>query len=201
MSDSLDKLHARILSDAKLKADEIVNEAESKARQIVEEARQQAQKEAEDIISKANLEADGIRRGVLSARVRANRLRILNEKNRIVEEVMRSIEGKLSNIASSDQFEDTLKRFVTEAVEAVGSNEPVVRVGFKDASKRDLNDLGKSLPRGSKFIVEDRPLDGLGGVVASDADGKVLFNNSFKSRLERMDSQLLAMISSTIFAE
>ncbi len=199
MSESLEKLHNRILADARLKAEEIIGEAEAKARQIVEGARQQAQKEADGVLAQANLEAEAIRRGVLSSKVRANRLRILGEKNRIVEDVMRSVENRLSNLAGSSQFEGTLKRFVTEAVEAVGSDQPMIRVGFRGVGEGDLNDLGRGLPKGSKFVVEDRPIDDLGGVVASDSEGRVVFNNSFKSRLERLDNRLLTLISSVIF--
>ncbi len=179
----------------------MAGEAEAKARQIVEEAREQAQKEVDEILAKANLEAEAIRRGVLSSKVRANRLRILEEKNRIVQDVVKTVENKLAGISGSAHFEDTVKRFVTEAVEAVGSDQPVVRVGFKDASKRDLDGIVKSLTRGSKFVVEDTPIDALGGVVASDPQGRVTFKNSFRSRLERMDNQLLTLISSTIFGE
>ncbi len=201
MSESLEKLHNRILADAKLKADDTTSEAEANARQIVEEAREQARKEVDEILAKANLEAEAIRRGVLSSKVRANRLRILEEKNRIVQDVVKTVENKLAGISGSAHFEGTVKRFVTEAVEAVGSDQPVVRVGFKDASKRELDGIVKSLTRGSKFVVEDTPIDVLGGVVASDPQGRVTFKNSFRSRLERMDNQLLTLISATIFGE
>ena len=201
MSESLEKLHNRILSDARLKADQVLKEANEKAKQVLDTAQQEAHKDAEEIIARARIEADAVSRGILSSKLRANRLKVLDEKNRIVEDVMRSVEDRLSSIAGSDQFGDTLKRLVTEAVEAIGSDDAVVRVGFKQASKKNLDDLGRSLPRGSKFVIDDHPIEGLGGVVASDPQGKVTFNNSFKARLERLDTQLLTLISSTIFSE
>lgn len=201
MSESLDKLQNRILSDAKLKADDIIREAKTKSDQILSEARQKAQKESDDVIAKAKLEAESIRRSILSSKVRANRLKILEEKNRIVQDVVRAVEDRLSNIASSSQFDKAAQRFVMEAVRAVDSDQPIVRLGFKDASKHDLDAVSKMVPKGSKVVSEDQPIDGLGGVIASDAEGKVIFNNSFKSRLERLDSQLLTLISATIFGE
>src|SRR5437879_10168150 len=138
MAESLEKLHNRILSDAKLKAADIIREAEEKARQIVDESRAQAQKDADEILSKANLEAESIRRGILSSRIRANRLRILDEKNQIVQSVLKSVEQRLSDIASTDQFQQVLKRFVAEAVDAVGTGDIVVRVGFPSAKRKSL---------------------------------------------------------------
>ncbi len=197
----MDKLHNRILSDAKLKADETIREAQAKADQIIAEARQRAQKEADELLSKAKLEAEGVRRSILSSKVRANRLRILDEKNRIVQEVLGVVEEKLSNIAKSSRFGETAQRFVAEALKAVDSDRPVVRLGFKGSSKQNLDSVSKVLPKGSKLVFEEDPVDGLGGVVASDAEGRVTFNNSFRSRLERLDSQLLTLIASTIFGE
>jgi len=201
VAESLEKLHNRILSDAKLKAAGIVEQAEDKSKQILDEAQAQAQRDANDIISRASLEAESIRRSILSSRIRANRLRILDEKNKIVQSVLKSVEKSLSNIASSDQFESTLKRFVAEAVEAVGTVNALVKIGFRNADKKSLQSLGQSLPKGTKLLAEETAIDDLGGVVASDPEGKMIFNNSFRARLERLDNELLTTISSTIFGE
>ena len=201
MSESLEKLHKRILADAGLKGNETTREAEEKAKQIAEEGRLRARREADEILAKANLEAEAIRRGVLSAKVRANRLRILKEKNEIVQKVLKTVENRLSNITGTAQFEPVAKRFVAEAVDAVGSDQPVVRVGFRGASKKELDGIAKNLTKGSKFVVEDDPIDELGGVIATDPAGKVTFKNSFRSRLERMDNRVLTLISSSVFGE
>src|SRR3989441_7256493 len=201
MAESLEKLHNRILSDAKLKAAGIVEQAESKSRQVLDEAQAQAQRDANDILSRASLEAESIRRSILSSRIRANRLRILDEKNKIVQNVLKSVEQSLSDIAGSDQFESTLKRFVAEAVEAVGTDNAIVKIGFRNAERKSLHSLEQSLPKGTRFLADETAIDGLGGVIASDPGGKMIFNNSFRARLERLDNQLLTIISSTIFGE
>jgi len=201
MSESLEKLQNRILSDAKHKADETIREAQAKSQQILEEARQRTQREFEDIIAKANVEAESIRRSILSSKVRVNRLRILEEKNRIVQDIIHSVEDRLSSISKSEQFEETAQRFVTEAVKAVDTDQPVVRIGFRDMSKKNLDGVSRVLPKGGKLVIDEKPIDELGGVVATDPEGKVVFNNTFKSRLERLDNQLLTLISSTVFGE
>ena len=201
MAESLEKLHNRILSDARLKAAGIVEQAEEKSKQILDESRAQAQRDAIDILSRAGLEAESIRKSILSYRIRANRLRILEEKNKIVQSVLKLVEQRLSDIARTDQFESTLKRLVLEAVEAVGTDNAVVKVGFRNAEKKGLQSLGQSLPKGTKFLADETVIDELGGVIVSDPEGKMSFNNSFKARIERLDNQLLTTISSTIFGE
>lgn len=201
MSESFQKLQNRILSDARVKAEDIIKEAEQKAAQIMEEAKAQAEKEAERILSKAQLEAEALRRSILSSKTRTNRLKLLEEKNRIVQLVLQSVEDKLTNIASDSRFEDALKRFVSEAIDAIGVEQTVVRVGFRDISKKQVDFVGEFLPKGIKLLLEPQPVDTLGGVVASNPEGRVVYNNSFKARLDRLDSQLLALVSSTIFNE
>jgi V/A-type H+-transporting ATPase subunit E len=201
MSESLEKLQNRILSDARLKAEETIKDAQAKAQQILEEARQRAQKESDEIITKANVDAESIRRSILSSKVRANRLRILDEKNRIVQDIIHNVQDHLSNISKSEQFENTTQRFVSEAVKAVDSDQPIVRVGFKDATKKNLDGISRVLPKGGKLVIDEKPIDDFGGVVATDPEGRVVFNNTFKSRLERLDNQLLTLIASTVFGE
>src|SRR5437660_5740757 len=132
MSESLEKLQKRTLSDAKHKAHETIKDSQAKSQQILEEARQRAQREFEEIIAKANVEAESIRRSILSSKVRVNRLRILDEKNRIVEDIIHSVGDRLSSISKSEQFEETAQRFVTEAVKAVDSDHRVVRIEFSE---------------------------------------------------------------------
>ena len=201
MTESLDKLQSRIVSDAQQKVDQIARDGQSRADQIMVEARDRARKEGDEITAKAKLDAESIRRSILSSKVRANRLRILDEKNKIVQDVVETVENRLTGIAESSQFDEAAKRFVEEALNAMDVDQPIVRLGFKDASKKNLDSVSKIVPKGAKLVFEDEPIDGLGGVVASDPDGKVIFNNSFKSRLERLDSQLLTLISSTIFGD
>jgi V/A-type H+-transporting ATPase subunit E len=201
MSESLEKLQNRILSDARLKAEETIKEAQAKVQQILEEARRRAQKESKEIIAKAKVEADSVRRSILSSKVRVNRLRILDEKNRIIQDIIHKVEDQLSSIANSEQFENTAQRFVAEAVKAVDSDQPIVRVGFKDATKKNLDGISRVLPKGGKLVIDEKPIDEFGGVVATDPEGRVVFNNTFKSRLERLDNQLLTLIASTVFGE
>jgi vacuolar-type H+-ATPase subunit E/Vma4 len=200
MSESLEKLQNRILSDARLKADETIKEARAKAQHLLEEGRQRAQTESDEIITKANVEAESIRRSILSSKVRVNRLRILDEKNRIIQDIIHNVEDQLSSIAKSEQFENTAQRFVAEAVKAVDSDRPIVRVGFKDATKKNLDGISRVLPKGGKLVIDEKPIDDFGGVVATDPEGRVVFNNTFKSRLERLDNQLLTLIASTVFS-
>src|SRR3989442_10402880 len=163
MAESLEKLHNRILSDARLKAAGIVEKGEEKSKQILEESRAQAQREANDILSRASLEAESIRRSILSSRIRANRLRILEEKNKIVQSVLKSVEQRLSDIARTDKFESTLKRLVLEAVEAVGTHNAIVKIGFRNGEKKSLQNLGQSLPQGTKILAGESTIDEIGG--------------------------------------
>src|SRR2546428_6433173 len=201
MSESFEKLQNRILSDARVKAGDIIREGEEKATQIVETARLQAEKEASSILAKARVDADSLKRSIPSSKIRSSGLRLIEEKNRIVQSVLSSVEEKLFTISGTEMFQDTLKKMVSEAVDAVESDDLVVRVGFSEVSKKSLGSIDPILPKGAKLVIEEKPIDKLGGVVASDPTGKIVYNNSFRARMERLDSQLLSLIASTIFGK
>src|SRR5215471_4666018 len=141
MSESFEKLQNRILSDAKVKAEDILHEAEEKASKMLEDARQKARKDADAVGAKARLDAEALRRSILSAKVRANRLRLLDEKNRIVRSIVSGAEERLSAIAQSPGFMDTVKKMASEAVDAIGTDQATVRVGFEGTKGKDLNSL------------------------------------------------------------
>src|SRR3989449_9069214 len=159
MSESLEKLQNRILSDARLKAEQTIKDAQAKAQQILEEARRRAEKESDEIIAKAKVEAESVRRSILSSKVRVNRLRILDEKNRIVQDIIHTVEDQLSSIARTDQFENTAHRFVTEAVKTVEAEQPIVRIGFKEANKKNLDGKSRGLPERGKIVIDETSID------------------------------------------
>src|SRR6058998_2474265 len=103
MSESFEKLQNRILSDARVKTEDIIRDAEEKAAKMVEGARDKARKEADALLAKARLDAEALRRSILSTKIRTNRLRLLEEKNRIVRSIVSAAEEKLSAIAQRSE--------------------------------------------------------------------------------------------------
>ncbi len=71
----------------------------------------------------------------------------------------------------------------------------------RNAAKKNLDGMSRVLPKGGKLVIDEKPIDDFGGVIATDPEGRVVFNNTFKSRLERLDNQLLTLIASTVFSE
>ena len=201
MSESLEKLRNRILSDAKLKSEDVLREADEKADLIKKEAREKAEREAGEILARGEIEAEAARRSIISSRIRTNRLRLLEERNIIVRTVLRSVEDRLAGLGTSGNFQDVVKRLATEAVDAVGSDRPVLKVGFPKMPSGKLNIPQDVLPKGATVVIDDKLGEELGGVVASDPDGKVAYRNTFRARLDRLDRELLTLISSTIFGE
>ena len=172
MSESFEKLQNRILSDARVKAEDIIREAEEKAAKLVETAKEKARKESDAFLAKARLDAEALRRSILSAKVRTNRLRLLDEKNRIVRSIVSAAEERLSAISQSGDFMDTVKKMVGEAVDAIGTDQAIVRIGFEGAKGKELNSVSPTLQRGAKLVVEDAPIDELGGATGEAGCGR-----------------------------
>ena len=201
MSESLEKLRNRILSDARLKADEIIREASQKADQIRNEAREKAEREASEILARAEAEAEAARRSIISSRIRANRLKLLEERNKIVQSVLADVEERLSTVATTGNFQEVVKRLATEAIDAIGSDHATLKIGFPKTSRDKFNLPADALPKSATVVYDEKLAEELGGIVASDSEGKIAYRNTFRARLDRLDRELLTLVSSTIFGE
>src|SRR5437899_10277037 len=113
-------LRIRIISDARLKADDINREARQQAEQNRNEAREKAEREASEILARAEAEAEAARGSIISSRIRANRLKLLEERNKIVQSVLADVEERLSTIAKTGNLQEVVKRLATEAIDAIG---------------------------------------------------------------------------------
>src|SRR3989442_5102059 len=111
-----------MLSDASRKAGEIIREASKKGDQIRNEAREKAEREASEILARAEAEAEAARRSITSSRIRSNRLKLLEERNKIVQSVLTDVEERLSSIATTGNFQEVVKRLATESIDAIGSD-------------------------------------------------------------------------------
>jgi len=129
-------------------------------------------------------------------------LKLLEERNKIIQSVLSDVRTRLSGISTTRDFQDTVKKLTAEAVDAIGSERPVVRLGFAKATKTGFDSLNSAVPKGSKIEYDDTLADeDIGGVVVSNPDGKLAYRNTFRARLDRLDRELLTLISSTIFGD
>src|SRR5207245_9920889 len=103
--------------------------------------------------------------------------------------------------ATTGNFQEVVKRLATESIDAIGSDHATLKIGFPKTSRDKFNLPADALPRGVTVVYDEKLAEELGGVVASDSEGKIAYRNTFRARLDRLDRELLTLVSSTIFGE
>jgi vacuolar-type H+-ATPase subunit E/Vma4 len=194
-----ESLAEEIMADARLKADR---------------ARSRGEKDAEKIRDRAAREADGARKTVLEqARERSERegaiiiagieveakRQALELKERSVHEVLDLAREMLAQGQGYDR-RASLGLLAAEAVAAMRATSIVLEVSPTDKETVGPDFVGDVCRRaGREAHLELREADIPGGVIATSADGREIYDNSFPARLRRLTPALRVSIADGLF--
>ena len=199
--ESAAKIIERIKEDADKEAAAILEEAKKEAAAILEEAKRKAEQRRSDIIVRGEKEAELLRqRIVANAKLKARKSG-LDAKEELISAVFKEAEKELGKVASTDKYMDILRELIREGVASVGEDAEVV--GRKEDEKLLkgglLEDLSKEL--GVKITLSPEKIESIGGVIVRSKSGKVEVNNTFETRMQRMQDTLRSEIAKILFAE
>ncbi len=199
--ESAAKIIERIKEDADKEAAAILEEAKKEAAAILEEAKRKAEQRRSDIIARGEKEAELLRqRIVANAKLKARKSG-LDAKEELISAVFKEAEKELGKVASTDKYMDILRELIREGVASVGEDAEVV--GRKEDEKLLkgglLEDLSKEL--GVKITLSPEKIESIGGVIVRSKSGKVEVNNTFETRMQRMQDTLRSEIAKILFAE
>jgi V/A-type H+/Na+-transporting ATPase subunit E len=152
--------------DTLAKVDSGRREAAESAAKLIETSQKQAESLKRQIVGTAELEA------------RNTQLRSLEKA------VVDAFERATSEISTSggEEYERALGRLIQEGLDMIG---PRANVMCAPKDRKVVASAVKKL-KDAKLTVAEEPLETIGGVVMTTADGSVRFDNTFEARLERM---------------
>lgn len=191
----------KILADAHSQAERLIENADRAAAAERKKTDSEISKIEEDIRAGWDTKVEKLRmREVSIARIEARRI-LLNAREKAVTKMFDEIERGLEALRENPgRYREGLKNLAAEAVEAVGGDEVILKFSERDkglvndAFLKDLEDGIKSIAGSTRFRVEfDRDLRG-GGCICISADGRIVFDNTFERRLDRLRPELRSMI-------
>lgn len=151
----------------------------------VESARKEAAESVAKIIESSLKQAESVKRQIVGSAELQARNAQLRSLERAVNE---SFEGATKKISSSrgEDYERALGRLIQEGLDVIGPNASV-RCATKDrkAVSSEIRKLAKS-----KVVLDDEPVETIGGVVMTTPDGNIRFDNTLEARLDRMRPSL-----------
>ncbi len=197
----IERLSQAVMGEASADAEKIRSEAQAKAEAIRQKAREEAEAAAQDILKRAELEAERIhRQGLASAELKA-RLLNLDHREKLLQSVFDAARQQLSTVQQWKDYDQVALQLLREALVHLGADAAQIRA---DSTTREyltqpvLEALSKEL---SVQLSVAEPLPQGLGIVVETRDGRMHYDNTFETRLSRLQSSLRAAVNHILMGE
>ncbi|HOF38648.1 MAG TPA: V-type ATP synthase subunit E [Candidatus Hydrogenedentes bacterium] len=191
-----------ILADADAQASRIIESAESAAADARKQAQMEGERGRDEVLEATRERCAKLRTQELAtARIEARRL-LVAARESVAERVLAQIEKKLEAVRRSPEMcAKSLRNLAAEAAAAIALPEVVVRIYKDDAAFLSDAFPGEVAadPRAaaagvSRVILQLDSHDSGGGCIAQSTDGRIVYDNTYKTRMQRKRRELRAMI-------
>jgi V/A-type H+/Na+-transporting ATPase subunit E len=196
-NDQITGLESTLLARAQKLAEEYKTSGQHVRQQILAEANQRLRIEEEREVLAAKARAER----AYQQRVQAAELELHSELDHLRWELVNTIldylPARLTELAADDtRYLPLLLSWLREAALAIERDHLVVQVNQRDLPrlKNDWAKFAGEAAPGKKLELSEQPLDSIGGVLVSSADGDIRFDNTFEGRMEKMDEALQGAI-------
>jgi vacuolar-type H+-ATPase subunit E/Vma4 len=203
---SEDEIIGKILGDGEAKAARVLDNARRSAEAETRKAQSEAEKIRKEMLSRVGRKAAALEsKEVAGGHIEAKRI-ILRAREEAISKVFDTIEQALAKSREDvPRYREGLITLAAEAVRAIGEEEVTVVLGKDDgdlAGEDLVSDVAARLEsegiRGIRIeVVVDRSL-GAWGCIARSKDSRIIFDNTYKRRLERIKPSLRSTIVSEV---
>jgi vacuolar-type H+-ATPase subunit E/Vma4 len=197
----IEMLQRAILGEAQDAAEQIRAEAKKKADDIRKRAEEQAEQERRSILDQAKQDAERLRtQAAATAQLKA-RSSELAHREEVLDRVFSAVKEKLPELEKRPDYDQIAAILLREALTQLRVNKAQVRADKGTADilqKKALDDLSKDLK--GQFTMGD-PLEEGTGVVVDAGEGKLHYDNTLQTRLQRLQSTLRAQVYKVLTGE
>jgi vacuolar-type H+-ATPase subunit E/Vma4 len=204
VSSGLDRLVEDILRESRTRAEEIRKNGLAQIEHRLATARAEASREADQITRNLKTECDAVVNRRVSQEKQKARLAYLEEKNKILKDVMKDVQASLLEFCRNDSsYRTFLLKSIAQGIDAVPVERVRVALSEKDIRRykgtKLLEDALSIMQTTKTAVLSDEPIETTGGAVVTSQDNKVRAYCTLEARLELMRPQLLAEISRILF--
>jgi vacuolar-type H+-ATPase subunit E/Vma4 len=197
-----DEIIHKILSDGEALAKREIDNARRAEGMEKRKANAEAERIREEMLAQAERKVRVLRsKGIASARIEAKRI-ALKAREGAISKVVGLVEQGLANLREEpDRYGEALHNLAAEAVSTVGESEVTLKFGKDDEGIADAQFIAAVTQKvyemqGAQVKIALEYDTGLvgGGCMAVSKHGRIVFDNTFRRRLERMKPALRTMI-------
>jgi len=196
---TLTKIEEEIIADAREEAKRRVEAAEKEAAAALERAKAEAQKKVEEIKAATQEQIKVLERRKLSEARREAALKILKEKNTLIEKAFKEAFKRVKERKDKEAYEKSARRLLEEAVKSIEAGSLKLRISHND--RKLYSDIVTSLnkPAGVSLSVEKEELPSVGGFVLSTADEQIKIDNTIEARFDMVSRAMKKNIAAILF--
>lgn len=199
--ENIEPLSRAILKEAEVDAQQMREEAKAKADAIRQRAQEEAEKARREILDKAQQEADRLRsQTVSSAQLKARTMQ-LEQREKLLDRVFLAAREKLADVQKRPDYDQLASMLLREALVQLRVNKAEIRADQATRAsleKKALKDISSEL--NGQFTVADNLEEGR-GVIVEAGDGRLHYDNTLETRLERLQSTLRASVYKLLMGE
>lgn len=176
---------------AKAEAQAIADTAQNKAESILREAERIAHEKKERYVSEECSRAEIDASRLLHRTKTANRRLLSDVKTEAYEKLFRIAKEKLKGLRGCPEYPKIFRDLLRDALLGLG-DEVTLWIDPLDA---DLAQAAVADSEFSTIAIEVKPsISTIGGLQASNNDGRILCDNTFEARLERLQTEQVSEI-------
>jgi vacuolar-type H+-ATPase subunit E/Vma4 len=221
------ELISGIETDAEQEAQRILSQAEKEAAENKAGVESQVQRILREAAEKARAQAEAAARKILSGVEVEVRRKFLQGQYRVLSEVVEKVRAQMRELAKKGEFRESdgravayrevLKNWIVEAMIGLGSERAEVSASVLDLPYIDEKLLSEAAERvreitgrSVKLGVAGAAGEGIGGalaasaaqgVVLTDGERRIAFNNQVDTRLLRKERRIHALIYDALFRD
>lgn len=187
------------------KENEIIHEAERHKRIKLEEAERRAREAADAITKKAELQAKSeLSRYEASAKLKS-KYQLLQSKEALIGDVLETARQRLYGIVSKAEYKRVLTRLAVNGGTALNDDALELVLPKNHASHLDLTEIEKAISKETgkktKISISKENVRSKGGLIIRTPDSARIVDNTFESRLERLETKIRDETASILFAD
>jgi V/A-type H+-transporting ATPase subunit E len=150
---------------------------------VMEAAKKDAHEEVEKVLHNGEKQAESLTRQIIGAAELDSRNAQLKSMEGAVNEAISNAINGISKV-TPERYEECLQRLIEEGMAVIGQK-AVIECSSTD--RKVANVIIQRLSEGGvRLILSPEGIDSKGGVVLTNSDGSIRFDNTFEARLERI---------------
>jgi vacuolar-type H+-ATPase subunit E/Vma4 len=198
--DDIEMLERAILTEARDAAEQIKAEAKEKIEAIRRRAQDRAEQERKAILDRARQDAERLRsQAVATAQLKARSAQ-LSHREQLLDRVFQAVKEKLPEAQKRPDYDQIAAMLLREALVQLRVKKAEIRADktTQDILKKSLHDISEEL--NGQFTSSDELEDGI-GIIVEAADGKLHYDNTLETRLNRLQGTLRAPVYKVLNGE